>query len=291
MKMHTWKIVKAATFLLLAFTLAFGAGGVGAADTGAALAQQFLKKTPITALDPTMTLDQGAKAQVEFIAAITGEFGEPVGYKAGLTNPNVQKMFGVSAPIRGTMLKKMFLRNGAVVPADFACISVSEGDLVVRVGDEAVNQAKTGAEALKSLDVVFPFIELPDMVFGKGVKPSAAAIVAINVGARYGVLGDPIPLAATEEWQGRLKNFTLRMSDEKGAVVAEGKGTALLGDPLDVVLWIKNSLVAEGKKLKKGDLLSLGSLTKPIPAKPGVLKALYTGLDPKGPVEISVNFK
>ncbi|MBA4418458.1 MAG: hydratase [Syntrophus sp. (in: bacteria)] len=274
------------------FVLALGLNSINAADTGAQLAEQFLKKTPLTSFDAAMTLSGASKVQEEFISVISKEFGEPVGYKAGLTNPNVQKVFGVSQPVRGALLKKMILKSGADIPADFGAISVSEGDLIVRVGDEAINQAKTPEETLKWLDAVIPFIELPDMVFDKTMKPTAPAIVAINVGARYGVMGEPIALGATEEWRDRLKNFTLQLFDEKGTVIAEGKGTALLGDPLNVVLWLKESLAGEGKRLKKGDLLSLGSITRPMPAKPGtVLRAKYTGLDPRGPVEISVNFK
>ena len=256
------------------------------------LAEKFLKKTPITAFDTVMTLDQAAKAQVEFIAAIGEGIRRARRLQGGTHEPNVQRCLVCRSPVRGTMLGKMVLRDGAVVPADFGCIPVAEGDLILRVGDDAINQAKSPAETLKWLDAVIPFIELPDLVFGKGVKLSAASVLAINVGARYGIMGLPIPLADTEEWRGRLRNFALRISDGQGATLAEGKGTALLGDPLNVVLWIKDSLAAEGKKLKKGDLLSLGSLTRPLPAKAGVtLKATYTGLDPKGPVEISVSYK
>ncbi|HEY3278052.1 MAG TPA: hypothetical protein VGJ94_15650 [Syntrophorhabdaceae bacterium] len=292
MKIDTWRIGKvgAVLFLICATVLSLVTAGV--AQTGAQVAEEFLNKKPITSFDATMTLDQARKAQGEFIAAISKELGEPVGYKAGLTNPNMQKMLGVSEPIRGTLLQKMLLPNGAVVSADFGAIPVAEGDLIVRVGDEAINEAKTPVETLKYLDAVIPFIELPDMVFGKGVKLTAPAIVAINVGARYGILGNPIALATTPEWQERLKNFTFQMFDEKGVMVAEGKGTALLGGPLNAAFWIKQSLAAEGKRLKRGDLLSLGSLTRPIPAKQGAaLRAKYLGLDPKGPVEVSVSFK
>ncbi len=286
-----WKKIRTTTLVLVTCAFILGAGSAGMAGTGAELADRFMKKAPVTRFDP-MTLGEAAKAQEELITIIGKDYGEPVGYKAGLTNPNVQKAFGVSEPVRGTLLKKMLLPNGAVVPANFGAVPVSEGDLIVRVGDEAINQAKTPAETLKSLDAVIPFIELPDMVFDKGVKPTGAAILAINVGARLGVMGEPIPLTATPEWQDRLKNFTLQILDEKGVVVTEGKGSALLGDPLNATLWIKNSLAAEGKKLKKGDLLSLGSVTRPLPAKAGsVVRARYIGLDPKGPVEISVSFK
>jgi 2-keto-4-pentenoate hydratase len=279
---------------VLSFIFAVVVGGqCYAAGKGAQLAEQFLKKMPMTTtVEPGMTLQQAAKVQEEFVAVISKEFGEPVGYKAGLTNPNVQKAFGVTHPVRGTMLKKMMLPSGSTVPAAFAAIPMYEGDLLVRVGDEAINQAKSAEDTLKSLDAVIPFTELADMVFEKGVKLTAADIIAINVGATYGIMGTPIPLSATPDWNNRLKNFSVQLIDDKGTVIGEGKGTALLGDPLNVVLWIKDSLAVEGKKLKKGDLLSLGSLTRPTPAKPGTaVKSVYTGLDPKGPVEISVNFK
>jgi len=283
-------VVLATAMLAMALLTVFSY--VQAADFASQLAEQYLKKTPVTEIDANMTMEQAAKIQERFVALIGKEFGELAGYKAGLTNPNVQKVFGVNQPVRGTLLAKMMLKNGAVVPANFGTVPMTEGDLVVRVKDEGINQAKIGAEALKHLDAVIPFIELPDMVCGKGVKFNGPVLVAINVGSRYGVLGDPIPLEATPEWAERLKNFTLQVVDEKGTVVSEGKGTALLGDPLAVVLWIRDSVAAEGKKLKKGDILSLGSITKMIPAKPGMtLKAKYTGLDPKGPVEVSVSFK
>ena len=292
MKTHVRRMGWLAVLLSLSLVLVGSFGSISAAGTGAELAEQFLKKTPVTAIDQGMSLKDAAKAQEEFVGAISKEFGPPVGYKAGLTNPNVQKAFGLSEPVRGTLLKKMLLPNGAVVPADFGAVSLFEGDLIVRVGDEAVNQAKTPEEALKSLDAVMPFLELPDGIFDPKVRPTAAAIVANNVGARFGVMGDPIPLSPAREWQGRLKDFTLQIFDEKGAMIAEGKGSSLMGDPLNAVIWLKNSLAAQGMKLKKGDLLSLGSVTRQMPVKAGTsIKVRYTGLDPKGPVEISVNFR
>ena len=65
-----------------------------------------------------------------------------------------------------------------------------------------------------------------------------------------------------------------------------------MGNPLNVLLWIKDSLQAEGKQLKKGDLLSLGSITNFIPIKPNTtIRAKYIDLDPNGTVEIFVKFE
>ncbi|HRR47991.1 MAG TPA: hypothetical protein P5196_10435, partial [Syntrophales bacterium] len=87
------------------------------AGEGAKFAAAYLKREPIPSCDPNLTMDQAMKIQAEFVAALKPAFGKVVGYKAGLTNPNVQKAFGVTAPVRGTLLEKMILKSGAEVPA------------------------------------------------------------------------------------------------------------------------------------------------------------------------------
>ncbi|HOU78639.1 MAG TPA: hypothetical protein PLM69_10995 [Syntrophales bacterium] len=262
------------------------------AGEGAKFAAAYLKREPIPSCDPNLTMDQAMKIQAEFVAALKPAFGKVVGYKAGLTNPNVQKAFGVTAPVRGTLLEKMILKSGAEVPAAFGARPLYEGDLILRVKGSGINKAKTPEEALQYIDAAVPFIELPDLAFAKEVKINGPAITAVNVAARLGVVGDPIPVKANKEWLERLKNFKLQIYDDKGQMLIEGQGSALLEHPLNVVLWIRDSLKAEGKLLKEGDLLSLGTITKLTPTTPGTtIRARYVGLDPQGPVEITVKFK
>lgn len=256
------------------------------------LIESYLNKTPAAPLDSNLSLDQAVKVQEQFVKGIEDAFGPPVGYKAGLTSPPAQKRFNLTHPLRGVLMKNMLLKDGAVLPAGFGTRPMSEGDLIMRVGSDDINSAKTPMEALAAMDAVIPFIELPDLVYAKEVKMNGAAISAINVGARYGVLGEPIPLFATSEWDNRLRDMHLEIFDEGGNKLAEGKGSALLGHPLNVVLWLRDSLKREGKRLRKGDLLSLGTITKMIPVRLGAtVRARYTGLDPKGPVEVSVRFE
>jgi 2-keto-4-pentenoate hydratase len=120
--------------------------------------------------------------------------GRVVGYKAGLTNPAVQKRFGVSAPLRGMLLQKMLLEEREEVPARFGARPVFEADLLVVVKDSNIHQARTRLEALRSLSLVIPFVELPDLVVAEGEKLTASLIVFINVGARLGVVGRGIPV-------------------------------------------------------------------------------------------------
>lgn len=75
-----------------------------------------------------------------------------MGYKAGLTSLAAQEKFGVDRPLLGVLLQQMLLPNGAVLPANFGARPMTEGDLMVRVGsdkiNQAINQAKTIAEVL-----------------------------------------------------------------------------------------------------------------------------------------------
>jgi len=267
-------------------------GGVLADDIASLAARKFLNKEPVVETDPAMSMEQALAARERFLQIAAKGLGKVAGYKAGLTNPAAQKAFGVSHPVRGTLFDAMLLKSGATVPADFGTRSFSEGDFAVRVGDERINSAKTPDEALRYIDAVIPCIELADLVYDKKVKLTAAAITVINVGARFFVLGEPLNVEPSPEWRARLKGFTVKLYDEKNDLLAEGKGENLLGDPLNVVLWIRDSLAAEGKQLKKGDILSLGSVTKIIPSKAGsAIRATYTGLDPKGLVDVRVQFR
>ena len=175
-------------------------------------------------------------------------------------------------------------------------ISVSplfmKATLLLRVSDDLINQAKTKEDAINYIDAAIPFIELSDIIYSKDVKINGPALAAINVAARYGIIGDPIPIGSSWKWMERLRNFKLQIVDENEIVLSEGTGSTLLDHPLNVVLWIKDSLNAEGKRLKKGDLLSLGTITKLMPARPGTtIRAIYSGFDLSGPVEVSVKFK
>ena len=169
--------------LLLAFGLCHQALAAG---EGTKLADFYLTKLPAPALAPSPTLDQAMKIQAEFNEAITPVFGKVVGYKAGLTNPSVQKIFGVTAPVRGTLMEKMILKSGTTIEANFGAHPLYEGDLILRVGSDAINGAATPMEALRYIDAAIPFIELPDLVYAKDVKINGPMLAAVNMAARYG---------------------------------------------------------------------------------------------------------
>ena len=245
---------------------------------------------PVRGLRTDLSMQDAECGQRRLVQKLTLALGPVVGYKAGLTNPAVQKRYGVTAPLRGTLLKRMLLQEGEEVPARFGARPVFEADLLVAVRDSGIHRARTRVEALKSLSMVAPFIELPDLVVAEGETLTAPLIVFINVGARLGIVGKGIPADATEEFAARLASMRVRVSDQEGRELASANGTAILGHPLDAVLWLARDLERSGIKLKAGDLLSLGSFTAPMPPRAGLAVTVhYEGLP--GNPRVSVRFR
>lgn len=252
------------------------------------LADNFKGMQPTSGLAKEMSMEEAVRIREGLVAELSASLGKVVGYKAGLTNPMVQKRFGHHSPVRGVLLEKMLLDDGAEVPAKFAAIPVFEADLVVVVKDEGINQAKTPADVLKHVASIRPFIELPDMVTAKEQPLNGPVITAINSGARLGVLGKPI--APTPDMADTLGKMLVVMRDQDGKELAKAPGAAILGHPLNAVVWLAQDVAQSGGKLRAGDILSLGSFTPPMPPKPGMtITVTYQGLP--GNPSVSVRFK
>ena len=165
----------------LLHTVLFAACAAGSATAAC------LSDTQVTALHAAYSAGQPA-ANPEGLSAADGEctrtkfnrllsfqLGEPVGYKAGLTNPAVQKRFNHDAPVWGMLYANMLLADGATVDPAFGARPLFEADMLVRVSSTAVNAALTPADVIRSIDQVIPFIELPDLVVQAPPRLNGAA--------------------------------------------------------------------------------------------------------------------
>ncbi|MDH4227258.1 MAG: hydratase [Deltaproteobacteria bacterium] len=283
--MNNAQTIKAAAVAaaLLFFASGCAAGAIKKADS---LSTSYLKGTPhAKGSGIFMGRDGALKMQRRFLAKISN-LGSPVGYKAALTNPKMQEKFGVTEPVLGVLLHGMLVKDKAHVKASYGARPFAEADIIVRVSDRAINNAKTPEEAFEYIDLIIPFIELPDLVYMADIKMTANDIIAANAGARLGVMGGPVALppgSARAAYLKYLRNSTIEVFDYNGNLVTEGRMDSILEDPMNAVLWIRDEVLRRGLQLKEGDLLSLGSITAPIKVEPGVrLKAVYTGLDGPG---------
>ena len=257
----------------------------------AAVAAAIVARQPVPSPAGEMSMADGLCGRDKVVRFLAQTYGEVAGYKAGLTNPAVQKRFNHDAPLRGTLFKSMLVADGAELPVSFGTRPVFEADMIVEVSDPvALAKADTPLAALKALKSFSPFIELPDLMVTDPSKLGGPMLAMVNVGARAGVVGKAIPIKATPALADAFATMTVTLADSTGAVLDTGKGSATLGNPLNAASWLARDLAAAGTPLKRGDLLSLGSFTKLFPPKAGMgVTVKYEGLP--GSPAVGVRFR
>jgi 2-keto-4-pentenoate hydratase len=199
----------------------------------AAMADAYQSRTP--AANPRgLTPADGECSRSKLNRLLQVQLGEPVGYKAGLTNPAVQKRFNHSSPVWGTLYGPMMLANGSVVDAAFGARPLFEADMLVRISSDTVNEAHNAVEVLAAIDRVIPAIELPDLMVQAPALLNGAAVTAINVGARYFVqgLGIPVPVTRAERYQllDALRDMVAIVKAD-GSEIDRGTGVGRAGPP------------------------------------------------------------
>jgi 2-keto-4-pentenoate hydratase len=258
----------------------------------ARFARAFLDRTAPPPAPTDLSMADAVCAQDRLVAVLAQPFGDRVGWKVGLTNPAIQRRFGVSQPVAGAIFHGTIRdRSGAELPARFGILPVVESDLLVRIRHEGINTAGSDPVALlRHIDQVIPFIELADLVWPPDAPWSGPLIVAINVGARHGVLGEPIPAEASAEFAARLAGMTVTLADDTREL-ARAPGRALLGHPLNAVAWLVEDLKARGRTLRGGEYVSLGGFSPPVRPEAGRrYRATYEGLAAQ-PVHVDVRFR
>ncbi|WP_299674742.1 fumarylacetoacetate hydrolase family protein [uncultured Roseobacter sp.] len=246
----------------------------------------YTRLTPAKALAVGASMEEARCTQAKLAAALEPVMGPVVGYKAGLTSAPAQERFGVTEPVQGVLYEKSLLPDGASVPLTFGARPVFEADLLLVVGDAALNEATSTEEAMQHIAAVRPFIELPDLMLDPDQPFTAATLTAIGVGPRLGVMGAEIPVDDPAAMHAALGNMTVRLAAADGEVLAEVPGKAVLGHPVQSALW----LMSKGITFQPGDVISVGSfgpLVPPAKGKGGA-QASYIGLP--GDPSVSVTF-
>lgn len=250
------------------------------------LADDFLARREARPIASPGSLVDAHWFQQSFLRRLEPTLGKPVGYKVGLVSREAQERFKINSPVRGVLLEQMLLPNRAGAPPGFAIRPMFEADLIVVVKDKEINDAESLFDVAEHLREVVAFIELPDNFLPTNRPIDGATLMAGNVGARLGVLGQRLPVEPNQRFIESLASLTAVITDEAGTELGRGQGKAILDQPLNAVLWLLEEMQRTGEKLKPGDLISLGTIkTIPYPAGKTVT-VRYLGL-PRGVIQVS----
>ena len=232
--------------------------------------------TPIKGISGDITLDEAYCSQEKYVQALKSINGKVIGYKVGFTGKATQERFKINTPATAVLFEHMFIKNGSSIDKNFGHRTLIEPDLMMIVKNSNIMNAKNPLEASNYISSIHPFMELPALQIAEDEPMTGAVIVAINMVATKMVMGPGVLMQSTPEFIESLATMETIFEDEKGNIIQNSPGSSLMGNPMNVVMWLIEDFNKRGITLNAGDRISLGSVGKLFPLKEGNKTYTYT---------------
>jgi len=205
------------------------------------------------------SLSDAYLAQEHFVRRKAKDCGEPIGWKIALSNPAMQRLVGLDAPIAGRLLAGQVVGGPASVQAGAYGHLLIEFEIAVELGADLPAQGGrcSREQARAAVAAVRPAFELADDRHADYARlgDQAFQMVADNAWNEGAVLGE-----RRDDWAGLdLEGITGRVFCDD-APVGSGQGRDLMGHPLDALAWLAGSAASRGLTMRRGDVAILGSL-------------------------------
>jgi 2-keto-4-pentenoate hydratase len=221
------------------------------------IAALFRDRRQIDILPPELMpadLDEAYRVREVFEEIQRSRRGEVVGYKIGLTTPIMQKLCGVDEPCYGAIFENEVYLGRAELPVRNYCRLGIETEIAVRLGEDLA--PGDGADRVaRAVESCMAAIEVLEDLRHDYKRLSAAAMVAGNVWNAGAVLGEPVT-----DWRRLdLTAVTARLTIN-GREIGHGKGSDVMGNPLNALAWLADKLATAGTPLKRGMIVMTGSM-------------------------------
>lgn len=231
------------------------------------LCRHWRDETRIDALPPPLRpADRAEGYRVQ--AFIEAHTAHPLfGWKIAATSVAGQKHINVDGPIAGRLLAERVIADGGDFALGGSFMRLAEMEFAFRMArDFAPRPAPCSLdEVMAGVASLHPAIELPDTRFTDVTAAGVAQLVADNACAHKFVLGP----ASVIDWRDLDLAAHPVQALIDGALVGEGVGANVLGDPRIALTWLVNELLRHGMTLRAGEVVTTGTCVKPVPIAPG----------------------
>ncbi|ACY96131.1 MULTISPECIES: 2-keto-4-pentenoate hydratase [Thermomonospora] len=218
---------------------------------------------PPTEKFPDMTVQDAYAVQLLQVERWRADGARVKGHKVGLSSAAMQRQLGVDQPDYGHLMDSMFLLEGTPIPAGRFLQPKVEPEVAFVLRAPLAGPGVTVAEAAAAVDFVLPALEIIDSRV-RDWRIALPDTIADNASSGGVVLGGrPVRL---EELDLRLVGCVLQRN---GEVAATGAGGAVLGSPLNALVWLANTVGPLGVVLEAGHVVLPGSVTPAIEVRPG----------------------
>ena len=200
------------------------------------------------------TLADSYRVQERLVAEIAIA---PGGWKIGCTSAAARKILKARAPFAGRVIGTRIFASGVILPSSGYAVRGIEGEFAFRLKSAlpARKRAYGRAEVAAAVGALHPAIEVVDPRFAEFTKVSLPCVVA-DLGANGAlVLGPAVPRWRTLN----LAKVAVRMTVDS-QTVGEGTGGAVMGNPIDALVWLANWARTRGG-LAAGEIVSTGTCT------------------------------
>ncbi len=211
--------------------------------------------------DPSV--EDAYAVQAALVSRLSEDRGPQLGWKVGATNETVQTLMSTPEPFYGSLLAGNRLSSGAQVSMGDLITPLLECEVAMELGADLAGPSVTVQAAGAAIARIMPSFEIVDPRT-RAWKTGPVNAIADNALQTRFVLGEPVGYDAGVDLS--QIHVTLTRADQ---VVAEGDGTNVLGDPLNVLAWLANTLPKRGHALRAGDLVMTGTITPVIELSAG----------------------
>ena len=260
------KIIKILTGIVLGLSLASPARAWNECTVGL-YHDLFNAIVPIQSLTPCEPATFSAEDAYDFQEVFDAGFDEPIaGYKLGLTGP---LLFGATEPVYGRLYGSMLRGDNTKVFLDDFVKPMLELEVAYAFAAD-VPQGVTTEQLPSYVAQVAPAVELPDLFFKNLAELDWKDIIALNVGARQVIIGEPMDPSTVD-----VNDLYLSATYE-GEIVAQGSTTNnIWGDQWQALLFLVQKLDERGYQIKAGDVVISGAVNPLIPIDRGFYEVDY----------------
>ncbi len=195
-----------------------------------------------------------------------------IGYKVGATNEGAQKLFGCNAPFYGPMFEKDRVAPGANLSLRPGVLG-GEAEFAFLCGTDFPTDQELNINDLPSyIESCHIAVEIVGRrTEGEGL-PSLHCAVA-DYGANVAFIEGP----AIENWRSMDLAQVAVSAKTNDSETNSGTGAAVLGHPLNALLWMHNALKETGQGLKAGEWVSTGTCLGVIAPVAGSVEIEFSG--------------
>ncbi|MGD0706499.1 MAG: fumarylacetoacetate hydrolase family protein [Trebonia sp.] len=196
------------------------------------------------------------------------------GHKIGLTSKPMQQLAGTDEPDYGSLFDDWFVPEGSTVDMARLNHPLVEVEIAFVLGAALSGRDNNAADVIRATDFILPAIEIVDTRYReRGTNllvdsiSDAASCGLVVLGSRPTRLTDLDP---RREGAALYKN---------GTVEETGAAAAVMGSPVNAVVWLANKLGEFGVPIEAGNVILSGSFLKAIPFTAGdTIAALFDTL-------------